>query len=112
MGSRVEIFVVNAVGKPVISEVPKEKKTLEELGIVDQTSVVIFDIDVSPDKVFNKTELYHIIGTQFNIEKHLYEEFLPAPEANIDAAEFFDASPDKSLPFGPSKPSGSYSQPR
>ena len=63
------MFVINQTGseKPVILEVSKEKKTLAELGIGDQTDVVIFDSDIGPDCQTNKSSLYHIIGERFGI---------------------------------------------
>lgn len=46
---------------------PKERKTLAEMGCADLSDVVIFDVDVAFDTVSNRSELYHIIGRQFNI---------------------------------------------
>ena len=94
MSSRVEMFVVRATDMPVIHEVSKEKRTLSELGIKDLTDVVIFDVDVSISTI-NKAELFHIIASQFNIEKHEYENLLPKFEESRDNMnmDFFDSAP-------------------
>ena len=73
VSSRVEMFVINGQGQSAIYEVPKERKTLAEMGCADLSDVVIFDVDVAFDTVSNRSELYHIIGRQFNIQKHEYE---------------------------------------
>ncbi len=45
--SRLQMFVVRPVDSlPVIFEVGKEKQTLHELGIRDQTEIVIFDNEI------------------------------------------------------------------
>ncbi len=45
--SRLQMFVVRpADSLPAIFEVGKEKKTLHELGIRDQTEIVIFDNEI------------------------------------------------------------------
>ena len=58
---------------PAIQEVPKEKRTLSELGIEDLTEVVVFDNDtVTELQNLNKVELFNIIGSKFNIRPDEY----------------------------------------
>ncbi len=60
--SRLQMFVVRpADSLPVIFEVGKEKQTLHELGIRDQTEIVIFDNEIEISQT-NKSQLYHAIA--------------------------------------------------
>lgn len=83
MGSRVQIYVVRpARNLPIILEVGKEKKCLDELGVEDLTEVVIFDadVDLASDKQLNTTQLFHNVGKKFGIDRTEYEAFLPKIE--------------------------------
>ena len=93
------MFVLNPQGQdmPVIMEVGKEKKTLAELGVGHYTDIIIFDCDISPDNQINKTQLYHIIGERFGIEKKDYEHLLPVLGQEQDhegpIMDFYDSMP-------------------
>lgn len=88
------MFVVKPVDLPVIYEVPKEKRSLHELGIRDLTEVVIFDSEVEVANS-NKSQLYHTVAQQFNIEKKDYEALLPKTtnNENGNTQDFFDSLP-------------------
>ena len=59
-----------------------------------RTDVVIFDSDTAPEKSSNTTEMFHIIGERFQIERHEYEDLLPKGPVNHlgDPREFFDGT--------------------
>ena len=63
VGSRVDMFVVRPEGgHPVIFEVPKERNTLDALGVRELTDIVIFDSELQSEVSTNKSEYFHIIG--------------------------------------------------
>ena len=103
INARLEMFVVRPENDlPVIYEVGKEKRTLDELGIGHNTDVVIFDVEITQDKVMsNKSELYRIIASHFNIEKTEYEALLPKPldcPKDVTQVNFFDHTASVSNP--------------
>ena len=99
---------------PAIQEVPKEKRTLSELGIEDLTEVVVFDNDtVTELQNLNKVELFNIIGSKFNIRPEEYQAQLPHfDNSGVDPSiDFFNAMPAARGSPSPSKPN-LYSSPR
>ena len=98
MGNKLDLFVV----RPVLSDLPciyevKERKTLQELGIDEGTDVCLFDADISADgKPINSSQLYHIIGQQFNIAKEEYEQYLPKGGVADNTLGYYE--PKSSMP--------------
>ena len=71
--SRVETFVIRPVGiVSALAQVPKKTRTLEKLGIGDETHVAI----VNCDKAAFKVEMFHTVAKCFDIEKCEYERFI------------------------------------
>ena len=56
----------------MIYHVPKKRQTLAEMGVNELSQIVIFDIEAAMDSVSNVSELFNIIGRQFEIPKHEY----------------------------------------
>ena len=70
-------------GHPIIHEVAKERKSLDELGVTEMTNIVIFDSELQSEASPNKSEYYHIIGQRFEIPKEEYSDLLPKGSAGI-----------------------------
>ena len=91
IGTRLDMFVVRGEGQPQILEVPKERKTLAELGVREETQVVLFECDLETGlQPSNKSELYHSIAQLFDIPAEEYAGLIPQISSKTTTVSFFE----------------------